>query len=597
MSMSIDETCKFKLSEGLPRRVGGVAAVARPVMFARFVRIALCLAWAAGQTADGQTKFTAELELVDNVEAGIDFVHTDGGSGKRYIMESVIGSLALFDYDGDGLIDIYFVNGAALKGSHVEPPPTNRLYRNNGDWTFTDVTEQAGVADTGYGMGVVVADFDEDGDPDLFLSNYGVNRLYVNQGDGRFCEAAEVSGVVGPFRFGAGNTFFDMDGDGDLDLYCASYVEFAYSQYKVRTIAGHQFHTGPVDYPPAADFLYRNNGDGTFTDVSHPSGIADLKAPGMGVLSADFDGDGDFDLFVANDQFANFLLTNDGTGNFFDDGLIAGVGFDLQGKANGNMGADLADMDGDGLLDLVTTTYQSEMPVYYRAVAPGLFIDSTNLAKIDPTLTAHVNWGIGAVDFDNDGDRDLYIACGHFLDNIRFIDDRTDVKVINYLLANDGQGRFTNVTQAVGSGMRVIESSRAAGFDDLDNDGSVDVVVLNFNAPPTLSRTKVLAPHRALSVELVGTRGNRDAIGTRVTAVDDSGRSQSQVVMAGRGYESSYGKRLYFGAGTARFVEVEVLWPNQTREWFSIETQSQSPMSATHHLRIMLIEGAGRSSR
>lgn len=555
------------------------------------------LACAADRPVYAQMEFAAQLELVDNLQAGIDFVHTDGGSGKRYIMESVIGSLALFDYDGDGLIDIYLVNGAALQGSTIEPAPTNRLYRNNGDWTFTDVTEQAGVGDTGYGMGVVVADFDEDGDPDLFLSNYGVNRLYINQGDGRFCEAAEAVGVVGPSRFGAGNTFFDMDGDGDLDLYCASYVEFTYNQYKVRTIAGHEFHTGPVDYPPAADFLYRNNGDGTFTDVSQTSGVAELKAPGMGVLSADLDGDGDFDLFVANDQFANFLLTNDGSGNFVDDGLIAGVGFDLQGKANGNMGVDYADIDGDGLFDLLTTTYQSEMPVYYRAVAPGLFIDSTNLAKIDPTLTAHVNWGIGGVDFDNDGDRDLYIACGHFLDNIRFIDDRTDVKVFNYLLANDGQGRFSNVTKAAGSAMQVVESSRAAGFDDLDNDGNVDVVVLNVNAAPTVARTISPNKHNSLSVELIGTRGTRDAVGGRVTVFDETGRSQAQVVLAGRGYESSYGKRLYFGAGPAQFVDAQVLWPNQKLEWFSIETHPQSSRSPANHARFTLIEGTGRVTR
>ncbi len=561
------------------------------------VVVLLTIASVADRRVYGQTEFAAQLELIDNAQAGIDFVHTDGGSGKRYIMESVIGSLALFDYDSDGWIDIYLVNGAALRGTVAEPPPTNRLYRNNGDWTFTDVTEQAGVGDTGYGMGVVVADFDEDGDPDLFLSNYGVNRLYINQGDGRFCEAAEAIGVVGLFRFGAGNTFFDMDGDGDLDLYCASYVEFTYSQYKVRTIAGHQFHTGPVDYPPAADFLYRNNGDGTFSDVSQATGIAALKAPGMGVLSADFDGDGDFDLFVANDQFANFLLTNDGTGNFVDDGLIAGIGYDLQGKANGNMGVDYADMDGDGLLDLVTTTYQSEMPVYYRAVASGLFIDSTSLAKIDPTLTAHVTWGIGGVDFDNDGDRDLYIACGHFLDNIRFIDDRTDVKVINFLLANDGQGRFRNVTKTAGSAMQVVESSRATGFDDLDNDGAVDVVVLNFNAAPTLARTTAPAAHNALTVELMGTQSNRDAIGSRVTVFDETGRSQAQVVLAGRGYESSYGKRLYFGAGESQFVDMQVLWPNQKPEWFSIKTRPQSPTSRANHSRVTLIEGTGRATR
>ncbi len=559
------------------------------------VGVALTVAFVASPLAHGQAKLDAQLELIDNGASGIGFVHTDGGSGKRYIMESVIGSLALFDYDGDGFTDVYLVNGSALQGSEFDPPPTNRLYRNNGDWTFKDVTEQAGVGDMGYGMGVVVGDFDEDGDPDLFLSNYGVNRLYVNQGDGRFCEGAESIGVRGPFRFGAGNVFFDMDGDGDLDLYCASYVEFEYSQYKVRTIAGHQFHTGPVDYPPAADFLFRNEGDGTFVDVSEESGIAELRAPGMGALSADFDEDGDFDLFVANDQYANFLLINDGQGNFVDDGLIAGVAYDLQGKANGNMGVDYVDLDGDGQLDLLTTTYQAEMPVYYRAVAPGLFVDSTNLAKIDPTLTAHVNWGIGGVDFDNDGDRDLFIACGHFLDNIRFIDDRTDVKVLNYLLANDGKGKFSNVTRSSGSAMQVVESSRAAAFDDLDNDGDVDVVVLNFNAPPTLARNTATHSHNSLSIELVGTRGNRDAVGSRITVIDDAGRTQTQVVMAGRGYESGYGKRLSFGFGTSYAQEVQVLWPNQTLETFNVPSDYSSNSDKPHPVW-SIREGSGRST-
>ncbi len=548
-------------------------------------RLAIGSALASGGLLWGQSRFEAEIVEVLPSESGIDFKHTDGASGQRYIVETVLGALALFDYDGDGFIDLYFVNGAALRGSNLASKPRNRLYRNHGDWTFTDVTDESGLGDGQYGMGVVVGDYDQDGDPDVFLSNFGKDTFYINQGDGTFTESAERCGFSAAPRFGAGNSFFDLEGDGDLDLYCASYVEFDYADHKVRTIAGYQFHTGPNDYAPAADLLYRNEGDGTFTDISLSSGVGRLKSPGMGVLAADFDQDGQVDLFVANDQQPNYLLMNDGQGRFEDMGLISGVAFDRFGHANGNMGVEYADLDGDGLLDLISTTYQEEMPVYYQAIEPGLYSDSTNIARIDPTLLAHVNWGIGAVDFDNDGDRDLFLACGHFLDNIRFIDDRTDVKVSNYLLANDGRGRFTNVSSSAGSAVRKIESSRAAGFDDLDNDGDVDLVVLNANASPTIGRTELKGEENgSVVVTLVGTRSNRDALGSRVVAIADSGPPQVQATFSGRGYESYYGRRLVFGLGKSKAVTLEVTWPDGQVEIFKCT-----------HPTMTLVEGHGRT--
>ncbi|MGN6135259.1 MAG: CRTAC1 family protein [Aureliella sp.] len=527
---------------------------------------------APSAVAHAQTGLKARIDEVPPLQAGIDFVHFDGASGRRYIVETVLGSLALFDYDNDGLIDIYFVNGAALPGTRLPAAAvTNRLYKNNGNWHFTDVTDASGLGDAQYGMGVVVGDVDQDGDADVFLSNFGKNTFYVNQGDGTFLESSQAWGVSGSSRFGAGNALLDMEGDGDLDLYCASYVEFDYSQHKTRTIAGHEFHTGPNDYRPAVDYLYRNNGDGTFSDVSAWSGIAQLRAPGMGVLSADFDDDRDMDIFVANDQKPNFLLLNNGRGQFSDEGLLAGVAVDRLGRSNGNMGVDYADFNGDGLLDLVTTTYQDEMPVLYQAVSPGLFSDVTNVARIDSTLNAHVKWGVGGIDFDNDADRDLFIACGHFLDNIRVIDDRTDVKVVNYLLANDGRGRFTNVTRSAGSALSVVESTRSVGFDDLDNDGDVDFVALNVAARPTLGRTEPAQAGRGVWVALVGTVSNRDAVGAKIVAVSESGKRQTQVATAGKGYESDYGKRLYFGTGGESLVRFEVWWPSGLKESFRAE--------------------------
>lgn len=519
-------------------------------------------------TASGQTSFDARIMDLGPSLTGINFVHTDGSSGRHYMVETVIGSIAIFDYDNDGLLDLYFINGAPLLGTKTSYEPKNQLYRNNGDWTFTDVTDLAGVGDLQYGMGVVVGDYDQDGDADLFLSNFGTNVFYVNQGDGTFYEQTQTSGLVSAKRVGAGNCFFDMDNDGDLDLFCATYVEFDYPINKTRLISGYQFHTGPNDYAPAKHTLFRNNGDGSFEDVSAWSGIGQLRSPGMGVLGADFDYDGDIDLFIANDQKPNFLLVNDGTGKFLEEGLLRGLALDRLGRSNGNMGADYADFDGDGLLDLVTTTYQEEMPVLYQAVGAGLFTDSTNIARIDTSLNSHVKWGVGGIDFDNDGDRDLFIACGHFLDNIRFIDDRTDVKVTNYLLANDGQGHFSNVTKYAGSALQIIESSRGAGFDDLDNDGDVDLAVLNINASPTIGRNDSPETHHRYSLRLIGVNVNRDAFGAKIVAISTSGKTQTQILTSARGYESSYGVRLYFGSGTEAISKYQVTWPNGTKESF-----------------------------
>ena len=506
--------------------------------------------------------------------SGVDFVHTDGSSGAHYIVESVVCGLALFDYDNDGWIDIYFLNGAPLKGTVVEKPPTNKLYRNklyrnNGDFTFTDVTEAAGVGDRGYGLGVVAADYDEDGDDDLYISNFGENVFYLNNGDGTFSDATEEAGLLMPPKFGAGCSFADIDRDGDLDLYVASYVRFTYDQHKIRMIGKHQFHPGPTDYPPSGDRLFRNLGDGTFEDISESSGIASVATSSMGVLALDADDDGDSDFFVANDQMANSLWINDGLGSFTEQGITAGVAFDRSGKANGNMGIDLGDVDGDGLLDLFTTTYQDEMPVLYRNLGGGVFMDATNVARIDNRLFPHVNWGCGLVDFDNDSDLDLYIACGHFMDNIQYIDDRTSVKVKNYLLQNDGKGKFVNVTESAGDGMAIVESSRGAAFGDLDNDGDVDVVVLNVNARASILRNETKTANGSVSLELVGTDSNRSAIGARVTVGSAGGvRKQVTEVVAGRGYQSHYGTRLHFGIGAsgssakASDLEVEVTWPS-----------------------------------
>ncbi len=505
--------------------------------------------------------------------AGVDFRHTDGSSGQHFIVESVVCGVALFDYDNDGWIDIYFLNGAPLKGTVVDRPPTNKLYRNKGDFTFQDVTEAAGVGDLGYGLGVVAADYDQDGDDDLYITNFGENVFYLNNGDGTFTMATHQAGLAMAPKFGAGCSFVDIDNDGDLDLYAASYVKFDYDQHRARMIGKHQFHPGPTDYPPSADNLFRNLGDGTFQDISQASGIASIATSSMGVLAADVDDDGDSDLFVVNDQMPNSLWINDGQGNFTEQGIVAGVAFDRNGKPDGNMGVEIGDFDGDGLIDLFTTTYQDEMPVLYRNLGGGVFMDATNIARIDNRLFPHVSWGCGLFDFDNDMDLDLYVACGHFMDNIQYIDDRTSVRVKNYLLQNDGKGRFTNVTAAAGEGMAIVESSRGAAFGDLDNDGDVDAVILNVNAKASILRNETENAHQSLSFELVGQSANRSAIGAKLRLkVGD--REQCAEVLAGRGYQSHYGSRQHFGIGradSAAELSLEICWPGGQSETLTFD--------------------------
>jgi hypothetical protein len=528
------------------------------------------LLWLIPIAAAAQQPEPCPIRLEDvTAQTGITFRHTDGGSGRRYIVESVVAGLALFDYDGDGWIDIYLLNGAPLRGTVVDVTPRNALFRNNSDGTFTDVTGQAGVGDPGYGLGVTVADYDNDGDPDLYLNNFGSNVLFRNNGDGTFSDVTRAAGVECGNRVGAGTCFLDIEGDGDLDLYAANYVDFNYDNHIVRMIGPHQFHPGPRDYHGVPDTLYRNNGDGTFTDISAASGIAAVAGTGMGMICLDYDDDGDTDVFVGNDARPNYLFQNDGRGRFEEVGLLAGVAYDMLGNENSSMGVDCGDYDNDGLLDLFMTDYSDEMPVLYHNLGQGYFEDATNAARVGSGAFPHVNWGNGWVDFDHDGDRDLFIACGHFMDNIRYIDDRTACKVPNVLAMNVGNGRFVDVSDRCGNGLQLVESSRGAGFDDLDNDGKIDVVILNANAGPNVLANRSETDGHWLQLRLVGTNSNRDGVGSRVQVVAGD-LSQVAEVHSGRGYQSHYGSRLHFGLGPARHIDrIQVRWLGGATEVFT----------------------------
>ncbi len=498
--------------------------------------------------------------------SGVEFRHTDGSSGRRWVIEPMTAGLATFDYDGDGDLDIYFLNGAPLRGAVFRNPPTNRLYRNDGHFRFTDVTEQAGVGHTGYGLGVAAADYDNDGDQDLYISNFGPNVLYRNNGDGTFTDVTQKAGVAtgngipAESKVGAGVCFLDADRDGWLDIYCSNYMRFTYADNRVPVVDGIPRYAGPKDFDPEADILFHNNGDGTFTDVSERCGIGRHKGTGMGIIALDYDDDGDTDVAVMNDVRGNFFFENDGTGRFEEVGLMAGVAYNIDGMELASMGVDAADYDNDGQIDLFQTSYSNELPALFRYIGDGFFEDVTRTSGAGMGTYQHVNWGPAFGDFDNDGDRDLFIACGHLQDNVHLFDDTTSYHVRNILLMNVGGGKFVNVSEQCGDGLLPKLSSRGAAVDDLDNDGRLDIVVLNSRREATVIRNVSETGNHWIQIRLHGTRCNRDGVGSRVEVVAGNLR-QVDEVHSGRGYQSHFGSRLHFGLGKhTRVDRITVRW-------------------------------------
>ena len=519
---------------------------------------ALLMLFAVTATARGQSP----IRLVDFTnQTGIDFVHYDGATGQRYIVETMSAGLASFDYDGDGDQDLYFLSGSTQPPTAPNGRPSiNRLYRNDGNFHFTDVTLQAGVGDPGHGMGVTVGDIDNDGYLDIYVNNFGPNVLYVNNGDGTFRDATDEAGVACGNKVGAGCCFFDKEGDGDLDLYVANYVRFSYESHVPRFLLGQPVYPSPLHHTGEPDVLYENLGDGHFADVSETAGIAPSAGTGMGMTAGDYDNDGDSDVFVCNDVMANFLWENDGTGKFTDVGTLSGTAYDGFGRPHGNMGADFADYDNDGWLDLCVTAYAGEMKLLFQNLGGGMFGEVAGQTGVGTASLPHVAFGIGFVDFDNDGFRDIYMALGDLDETVAKRNDTTAYELPNLLLRNNGQGKFVDVSRESGDGMQVVRCSRGIALDDLDGDGLVDVVVLNTRREPTILRNESSVPHHWLDVRLVGTQSNRDGVGARVK-VTAGGHEYIDEVHSGRSYQSHYGMQLHFGLGKKDQVErVEVHW-------------------------------------
>ena len=498
-------------------------------------------------------------------EAGLDWEHRSGGPDKWHILEAKGGGGAFFDYDGDGFIDIYLVNGSSLEPDTGGPSRRNALYRNQGDGTFGDVTAAAGVGDPGWGMGCVAADYDNDSDIDLYVTNYGPNRLYRNEGDGRF---AEVSGSTGvdDSRWSTGAAFGDYDLDGDLDLYVANYVDFdpglrrenrPFCQWKSVDV-----FCGPRSLKSAADVLYRNENDGRFTDVTAAAGIEDAGAYGFAVLFGDYDLDGWPDIFVANDSTPNLLYHNEGAGSFREVALEAGVAFNYQGKGQAGMGAAFGDFDGDGFPDLFVTHFASDYNTLYRNKGGRHFLDVTMQAGLGAKSLPYVGWGVNFLDHDHDGDLDLFVANGHAypqIDRLR-LGEETYAQP-NQLLENLGDGTFGAVTGVAALTQRRV--SRGSCTGDYDNDGDVDLLVFNLDDRPALLRNDGAAG-QWLSVQLIGEQSNRSAVGARVTAFTGS-RRQIREVAAGSSFLGGNDLRSHFGLGAASAVDsLLVRWPSGT---------------------------------
>lgn len=506
-------------------------------------------------SAEGEISFTDITEA-----AGLQFHHVDGRSGQRYFLETVGSGAAFFDYDADGWIDIYFVNSADLPGFRSPQSPTNRLYRNNGDGTFKDTTEQAGVGDTGYGAGCAVGDYDNDGNLDLYVTNFGANVLYRNNGDSTFTDVTEYAGVRDT-HWSLGCAFADYDNDGFVDLYVTNYIDFHFETHTNCTQKGVAAYCPPESFEGTPDTLYRNNGDGTFTDVTTIAGVYNKNGKGMGVVFGDYDNDGDADCYIGNDAGENFLYQNRGNGTFTNVGWMAGVEADENGNVQGTMGVDFGDYDNDGLLDLIAINYQQQPNALYRNDNGNFFTDTSFAAGMADSLP-YVGWGVDLFDVDNDGDKDLLIANGHLQDTVEQYDDTTTYPQRNHLLINNGHGSFANESAKAGNGLQSRKVSRGLATGDYDNDGDLDVLICNANDTARLLRNDGGNQRNWILIHMIGTRSNRAGIGTRVKIQADA-LIQIDEVRSGSGYLSQNDLRLHFGIGVHKRIDrIEVRWPS-----------------------------------
>ena len=494
-------------------------------------------------------------------QSGITFKHALSPE-KKYISESMSGGVALFDYDNDGYLDIYFVNSLTVELLKANKKTRSVLYRNNHDGTFSDVTDKARVGDVGWGMGCAVGDFNNDGFDDLYVTSIGPDHLFKNNGNGTFTDVTQKAGVSDP-RFSTGAAFLDYDNDGKLDLFVTNYVGFdmnnlpTFGEGPTCQFKGVPVQCGPRGLPGAGDSLFHNNGDGTFTDVSKKAGVADSRGYyGLDVVGSDFDGDGLIDIFVANDSTPNFLYHNNGNGAFSEIGFESGTALDKNGNEQGCMGVTLGDYDHDGLLDLFITNFDDEHNVLYRNAGKGSFVDVSYEAGVAMISLPYVGWGTKFFDYDNDGWVDLFVANGHAYPQ------RDRYRQRKLLHRNNRDGTFSEVAAQSGSALMEERASRGTAFGDIDNDGDVDIVVNDLDGAPQLLRNDGGNKNNWIIVKTSGTKSNRNGIGAKVKVVAGD-LTQLDEVRSGGSYISQNDLKLHFGLEKRTSVDlIQVRWPS-----------------------------------
>ena len=526
---------------------------------------------------------SAEVQFLDvTTAAGINFQHVDGRTGEKYLIETLGSGALFFDFDLDGHLDLYIVNATHIpppldgKANQIEELPENKLYRNNGDGTFTDVTHKAGVADTGYGVGCAAADVNNDGYPDIYITNFGRNRLYSNNGDGTFTDITQKAGV-GDERWGTSTAFLDYDLDGDLDLYVVNYMKFAVAENRWWETRGIRTYCSPTDqiagshFVSEPDILYRNNGDSTFTDVTENVGISH-RALGLAVAVGDYDNDGDSDLHIANDMEADQFYRNNGDGTFTETADLTGTGYDGNGFPGSGMGSAFGDYNNDGYLDLVVSNASDLPVVLYQNEGAAFFSDVSFISGIGAATLPYFKWAVEFFDYNNDGLLDLFVANGHLQENISLFSDSTYPQA-DLLFRNthrqDGTYRFTDTSIEVGLTQLPRKVSRGAAFGDYDNDGDIDIFLNNSNQPATLLQNDGGNINHWLTVQLIGTQSNVSGTGTKVF-VKAGNLSLFREVRSGASYLSQSDLRVHFGLGENSEVDtLEVHWQSGRREQFS----------------------------
>ena len=532
-----------------------------------FLLISSRLLAAEGREVERRVQFVDVAE-----EVGVVAQNVSGDSEQTYLVDSMMGGSAFFDYDQDGDLDLYILNGSKVVGFPDQEHPRNTFYRNE-HGKFVDATDEANLGDAGWGMGCAVADYDNDGDLDIYITNYGRNALYANQGDGTFVDVTEYA-QVGDERFGTGCAFLDYDGDGYLDLYVANYVDFKHflqtTPNRSYMWKGLRVHFGPRGMKGSGDILYRNQGDGTFADVTVEARVVDQdKLYGMGVIGGDYDRDGDVDIYVANDTGANFLYQNQGDGTFADIGWMIGAAYGESGEAQGCMGIAYGDYDNDLYQDILVTNFWEQTNTLYHNDRGTFFSDLSFDAGVGKESFQFLAWGTEFFDYDNDGDKDLFVANGHLFPQLDRANLGTSYAQTNQLFENLGDGTFVEVSQLAGEGLEIKKVSRGASFGDYDDDGDLDIFVLNINDRPTLLRNDGGNENNWLMVKTIGTESNRDGIGARIE-VRSGGLTQSAEIRSGASYLSHNDLRAHFGLGQREAIDLLVVrWPSGLEERFA----------------------------